>query len=185
MNNYKSQAIATFQPHPVRVAMEKTLDTQSESHPIRQEVRKLCGTYNLSATFSEDTGTLSTLKTPGLIAVQCILSKDGRPVGIGHGSSIISRINSGIERIIFSCLNGALMSAANSACKSLDILRLENVYEGAGVERDDSINDREKSYLPELVHTDITDEDEKSRWESQVDGLTRSEASEAIQSLRR
>ena len=65
MNNYKSQAIATFQPHPVRVAMEKTLDTQSESHPIRQEVRKLCGTYNLSATFSEDTGTLSTLKTPG------------------------------------------------------------------------------------------------------------------------
>jgi hypothetical protein len=164
--------------------MEKTLDTQSESHPIRQEVRKLCGTYNLSATFSEDTGTLSTLKTPGLIAVQCILSKDGRPVGIGHGSSIISRINSGIERSIFSCINGSLMSAANSAC-SLDILRLENVYESAGIERDDSITDRQKSYLLELVHTNLTDEEEKSRWESQVDGLTKGEASEAIKSLRR
>ena len=185
MNNYKSQAISTLQPHPVRAAMEKTLDTQSENHPLRQELRKLCGIYNLSAEFSEDPNTISTLKMPGLLAVRCVISKDKKPIGVGHGSSIISRINQGIERSILRCVNGAFMSAANSACKGLDIMRLENVYDGAEIGRDDSITDKQKSYLLELVHTNVTDEDERGCWESQVDGLTVAEASQAIKSLRR
>src|SRR3989344_5748209 len=116
-------------PHSAQPARRKAQDTQEEEHPIREALRSLCGTYELSATFSEDTGALSTVKTPGLIAVRCVLSKDGRPIGIGHGSTVVSRINRPSERTVFSVLNGSLMSAINSACTTLDVLRLEGADE--------------------------------------------------------
>lgn len=183
------------QLHPAEVARNRALDTQNEEHPSRRSVRRLCGTYNLSATFSEDTGTLSTLKTPGLIAVQCVLSKDGQNVGIGHGSTVISRINRGSERTIFSCFNGALMSAINSACKTLDVLRLEasdeqavtdktDMYREAYAPRESSgdapISPRQKQYLLQLASINL-DEGDGEQFAAGIDSMTRQEASEAIQ----
>jgi hypothetical protein len=157
---------------------------------MRQEVRKLCGTYNLSATFSEDASSLDLLKTPGLIAIKCVLSKDGKPVGIGHGSSVITRINRGIERSIFGCLNGALMSAVNSACKTLDALRLEaaenkasggigEAYKAKGGEEGVLATDKQREYLKQLLQMH-PDEEVREHWLSNLDVLTKSEASEAI-----
>jgi hypothetical protein len=180
-----------MQQHPVKRMREEALDTSGNTeHPMRQEVRKLCGTYNLSATFSEDTGTLSTLKTPGLIAVKCVLSKDGKPVGVGHGSSVISRINKGIERSIFGCLNGALMSAINSACKTFDSLRLEEADAQKGQSpyaynipsEPMGITTKQRSYLLELVNN-LSDSEERDRWMGQIDSLSKEDASEAIQML--
>src|SRR3989344_9395728 len=113
------------QLHPAELAREKALDTQDPEHPIRKEIRRLCETFNLSATFSEDTSTLSALDTPGLIALKCVLSKDGKPLGVGHGTAILSRINKNLERTAFICLNAAFLSAANSACKVMDSQRLD------------------------------------------------------------
>src|SRR3989338_6913312 len=183
------------QLHPAEVARNRALDTQDEEHPTRRTVRRLCGTYNLSATFSEDTGTLSTVRTPGLIAVQCVLSKDEKAIGIGHGSSIISRINRGTERTVFSCLNGALMSAINSACKTLDVLRLEVSDEHAASDKTSMVRDfhgmreasvsepatdKQKQYLLQLASINL-DEGDREQFASTVDDMTKAEASEAIQ----
>src|SRR3989344_7274700 len=107
-----------FQAQPVKQAQERSMNTQDEHNPIRVMLLKLCqARYSLTATFSPDLGTMSALnKTPGLVAVKCELSLDGRPIGLGHGSTAISRLNKGIDRALYSCLNGALMSAINSAC---------------------------------------------------------------------
>ncbi|HWO07260.1 MAG TPA: hypothetical protein VNM40_01595 [Candidatus Paceibacterota bacterium] len=176
--------------HPVEKIREKMGDPTREDNLMRQEVRKLCGTYNLSATFSEDVSSLELLKTPGLIAIKCVLSKDGKPVGIGHGSSVVSRINKGIERSIFGCLNGALMSAVNSACKTLDALRLEaaenrasvalgEAYRARGTDESAPATERQREYLKQLLQTH-PDEEVREHWLSNLDVLTKSEASEAI-----
>jgi hypothetical protein len=181
----------------MQIARARAMDTQSEEHPIRQEVRKLCETYALSAVFSEDTLTLATLKTPGLIAVKCVLSKDGKPVGVGHGSSTVSRINRGIERTIFSCLNGALMSAVNSACKSLDVMRLESSQERLGTTPsaggyfpkaaedagDQQITAKQKELLTSLIYQHIGNEDEQERRLQEVESLCKSDAGEMISNL--
>lgn len=158
---------------------------------MRKEVRKLCGTYNLSATFSEDTSSLELLKTPGLIAIRCILSKDGRPVGIGYGSSVITRINKGIERSIFGCLNGALMSAVNSACKTLDALRLEEspdaheAFRSYDSATSEPATDKQRKYLAELIALNVHDEEEREKRQAGIGDLTKSEASRMIESFRR
>lgn len=177
---------------PAQLAHKKSQETPE--HPIRERVRKLCGTYNLSATFSEDLGALSTLKTAGLIAVQCVLTKDGQPIGIGHGSTIISRINRGTERTVYSCLNGALMSAINSACKTLDVLRLETADEQAASDKtamyrdayamrehsgDEPATEKQKQYLLQLASVNL-DESDREQFAASVDDMTRSEASRAI-----
>lgn len=46
------------------------------------------------------------------------------------------------------------------------------------------ITDRQKSYLSELVNINIFDEQERENWFSQIHGLTKNEASEAIQAFK-
>ena len=167
------------------------MDTQSDEHPIRQEVRKLCGEFNLSVSFSEDAGTLSTLKTPGLIAIRCVLSKDSKPIGVGHGSSVVSRINRGIERTIFSCLNGSLMSAINSACKSLDVERLAVAQDqpvgGSFVRTAESYGDqitpKQKELLTSLIYQHVGNEEEQERRLQEVESLSKDDAGEMISNL--
>lgn len=136
---------------------------------------------------------METVKTPGLIAVKCVLSKDGKPVGIGHGSSAISRINKGIERTVFGCLNGALMSAVNSACKTFDVERLasENAehderkralgeaYWAKNDEDNAPASPRQVEYLRHLLTANASDE-ERDALEPNLDTLSRADASELI-----
>lgn len=186
-------------PIQYRPPQTQKVAQREEEHPIREHVRKLCGTLNLSATFSEDAGALSTLKTQGLIAVQCVLSKDGRAIGIGHGSTIVSRINRANERTVYSCFNGALMSAINSACKTIDVLRLNAadvqaesdkavLYGDAYRQRDthgsEPATDKQKQYLLQLASINLGESD-REQLAATVDDMTKEEASEAIQSLSR
>jgi len=169
------------------------MDTQDPEHVMRKEIQKLCGTYQFTATFSEDTDTLATFRhVPGLIAVQCLLKdKDGKPVGKGHGSAILTRINRGIERTAFICLNASFLSAANSACKVMDSLRLDTAalttpkglgesYRANEEERSDLASDKQKAYLRQLISLNVEDEAERERWEAGVDSMSREDASEAI-----
>ncbi|OGZ44273.1 MAG: hypothetical protein A2756_05400 [Candidatus Ryanbacteria bacterium RIFCSPHIGHO2_01_FULL_48_27] len=185
--------LSPIQPrmHPAELAREKALDTQDPEHPIRREIRRLCETFNLSATFSEDTGTLSALKTPGLIAVKCVLSKDGKPLGVGHGTAILTRINKSIERTAFICLNASFLSAANSACKVMDALRLDahdqatprgavEAYRAKPEESSDLASNKQKAYLKQLINLNCAEADAE-QWMSQIDDLTKEEASGLIQ----
>ncbi|MDO8571558.1 MAG: hypothetical protein Q7R79_02675, partial [bacterium] len=113
-----------------------------------------------------------------------------------HGTAIITRLNKGIERTIFICLNAAFLSAANSACKVLDSLRLEEhdqtppkgfneAYKTKEDESSDLATDKQKSYLLQLISLNISDEGEREQFASTVDEMTRSEASETIQRFTR
>ena len=198
-NNYNSRAVRSpFQPHPAQVMREKALDTQDAEHPMRKALRKFCAeTINLSVTFSEDAGALSTLKVPGLIAIKCVVSKDGKAIGIGHGSSILTRLNRSQDRIIAYCVNGALMSAMNSACKVLDAMRAntEERHPAGSTGSSDAYPARESNsfematprqleYLKQLVEINCT-ESEQEKWAQQLEQLTKDDASQAIESFRR
>ena len=192
---YKNRAVRSpFQPHPVKQAQEKVLNMNDEQNPVRQILAKLCQTqYALSATFSPDTGIMSVLKTPGLIAVKCELSLQGKGlVGIGHGSTAISKLNKGLDRALYSCLNGALMSAINSACKSLDVIRLEGgqgqlgeAYKAVRGEETQPATDKQKSYLRELILLNAEDDTDRQQRINQISELTKEEASQQIQMLAR
>ena len=171
------------------------MDTQDEQNPIRQMLQKLCqAQYVLSAGFSVDTGAMAVLKTPGILVVKCELSLEGKgPIGVGHGSTVISRLNKGLERALFGCLNGALMSSINVACKSLDAIRLEGsqesstksaalgeAYRAPQGEESQPATDKQKAYLRQLLSLNIEDSGEREKLEAQVDELTKDEASHAI-----
>src|SRR3989344_2836792 len=197
---YRSRVPSPIQPrmHPVKLMRQRAMDTQNADHPIRKEIRQLCGTYQFTATFSEDTAALAPFPhVPALIAVQCLLHKDGKPVGKGHGSAILTRINKSIERTAFICLNAAFLSATNNACKVLDSLRLDSMderissgkmlgeaYRAKESDGSDPATDKQRDYLRQLVQINCDDE-ERERWESQLSEITKSEASKAIESFKR
>src|SRR3990167_7509319 len=191
--NYKARPVRSpFQPHPAQQMQKKTLDTQDEGNPIRLMLQKLCQpNLNLCASFSPDIGVMSALnKTPGLIAVKCELSLEGRPLGIGHGSTAVSRLNKGLDRALYSCLNGALMSAINSACKSLDVIRLEGTQEQLGEayrapqgQETQLASDKQKSYLRELILLNAEDDTDRQERINALSELTKEEASAQIRML--
>lgn len=190
---YKPRPVRSpYQPHPIQQMREKAMDTQDATHPVRQMLEKLCRTkYNLSATFSPDHGTMLALKTPGLIAVTCELRLDGKPIGLGHGSTALSRLNKGIDRALYSSLNGALMSAINSACKTLDVMRLEDTqerpneaYQAVTVDEYEPATEKQREYLRQLIRVNVHDESEREGWESRIGELTKKEAGEAISRFR-
>ena len=192
---YRGHAVRSpFQPNHMKRSQEKVTNTQDEGNPIRLMLNKLCQTkYNLCATFSPDIGVMSALnKTPGLIAVKCELSLDGRAIGLGHGSTAISRLNKGLDRALYSCLNGSLMSAINSACKSLDVIRLEGTQEQIGEayksgqgEESQPATDKQKSYLRELILVNCEDDTDRQERINALSELTKEEASQQIQMMAR
>ncbi|MFZ2522744.1 MAG: hypothetical protein WAX44_02780 [Minisyncoccia bacterium] len=172
---------------PFQVAKKKGYDVQDKNHPVQDEIRKIIGTYDLSATFEEDTQTLEMFRhIPGLVAFSCTLKHGAEVIGYGRGTAVLSRMNRFVERAIRTAFNGSLVDAVVKSTKMLDALRLEpgkerTSYITEEIYENEPITDRQKSYLLELVFQNIEDEDERNRWSSQIDEMTKSEASNAIQ----
>lgn len=87
------------------------------------------------------------------------------------------------------------MSAINSACKTLDVLRLEasdeqaasdktafyrEAYEPKETNAPMPATEKQKNYLRELISLNC-DEADAEHWASQIDDFTKEEASSAIQ----
>ncbi len=179
---------------PFQVMREKPFDVQDKKHPVRQEIEKCIGRYNLTAVVEEDIATQTTMKLPGLISFLCTLLKDGRVVSQGRGNSILNPTNRFLQRAVASAFNSALADAAIRATKVLDTFRtsyepntsttLDEAYR-AKESVSGLATDKQKSYLLELVSLNCTDEDERTRWETQIDEISKDEASAAIQSFKR
>lgn len=157
---------------------------------MRAKLRELCGTLKISAEFSEDAALLSTVKTPGLVGIQCIVKNDqGAPIGVGHASSVISRINKATDRLFLGLLNGSLTSAISQAGKTLDLVRLNSMDAGRENEKDalyrsasqgyERATDKQKRYLLELASLNL-DETERENFAASLDEMTKEEASRAI-----
>ena len=169
----------------------KALDTQDETHPIRKEIRRMCGDYRFTATFTEDTDALKNFPhISGLVAVKCLLAKDNQPLAEGHGYAILTRINKSIERTALVCINASFLSACNNACKIWDSLRLDapavtgpkglgEEYRIQEEEVDNMATIRQVDYLKQLIQINLDDPEREQRL-AEVEGLTKEEASQAI-----
>lgn len=178
-------------PSPFQVMQNRAFDVQDARHPAREEIMKNVGTINLTATIEEDKDTLLLLrKIPGLIAYTCSLKIDGELISIGRGTATLNRINKFLERTVLAAKNASLVDAIVRATRVLDVLRTDKKEDIAPVKSvyqtsDVLASDKQKSYLLQLIETNVTNEDERNEWEGRMDSLTKDEASEAIQTFKK
>lgn len=181
---------------PVQMMQKKTFDTRDKKHPAREEIERCVGTYNITAVVEEDIQTQAIMKhIPGLISFLCTLLRDGKVIAQGYGSSILNSSNKFLLRAVSSAFNSALADATIRATKVLDTFRnpdksassaaLDEADEAKNRNESMPITEKQKSYLFELIQTNVDNEDDRHRWESQIDQLSKVEASEAIQNLKR
>lgn len=180
---------------PYQRLNSEALNTQSEGHPVKQEILKSIGTFHITANVEEDKQTLNTFdKVPGLIAFMCTLKKDNVIIGIGRGTAMISRVNKYIERTVRVAFNASLIDAMVRSTKMLDTLYLgtTNIQQESVARVDNSfdaiesfikISDKQKKYLLELIKTNVPDISKRNQWKENIEGFSKDEASEAIKSF--
>jgi hypothetical protein len=189
MNTTHKKILSPLQPKmkPAR----NVIDVRDEKHPAHEEIRRLCGNaYNINVSFEEDKQTLGSFPhIPGLIAIRCILKRDGQIIAFGRGCGIFSRLNKYLERTISTAINGSFLSAANNATKVFEALRIseegtedkfEEISRPIQYQDFESASEKQKSYLRQLVTINVTDEDERNEITSRIDELNKDEASEMI-----
>ncbi|MGB2580706.1 MAG: hypothetical protein WBC83_03350 [Minisyncoccia bacterium] len=186
---------------PYQVAKKHPFDISSPKHPVRQEIIKHVGKYDLTAIFKEDTATTSMFRhIPGLIAFVCTIEQSGRVIGIGRSNAVVSENSKYFDRVIQSAWSYSLIDAVSKMTRTVDTLRtnpskpsydyekeamIDDAYRAKDSQGVEMITDKQKSYLLELIHTNITREDERTKRESQIMEFTKEEASRAIQSFQK
>jgi len=172
--NYKSSIPSPFQ-------------ARQKLDPVQEAIAKNESKFSLEISIQEDKETAIQLKDlPGpIIAYKCTIRKGSQILGIGRSSNILSKINKWVDRSVRYTLNASIIDSIIQSVKALDVLYLKDngevlTQETIGV---DYASDKQKSYLRELIRSNIFDESKRKYWESQIDLLTKDEASEKIQSF--
>lgn len=121
----------------------------------------------------------------GLVAFLCSIKKDGALIGQGRGSAVLNPQNRFMHRAIRAAFNSSIVDATVKATKVFDTLAASIQVAKAGLELEsgvsEGITDRQKSYLLELIQTRVADKEDREQWMSQIDGLSKEDASLAIQ----
>jgi hypothetical protein len=185
-------------PYQATTARREVFDVTNKNHPVREIIgRYTNSSINLTLSFEEDRETVSKLKNDSIVAFTCIIRKGDRILGIGRGHSSLSPVNKYLERTVYTALNYSMIDSLSKATRVLDAfhtgqnLPLQSMVEpvvSKGYEMRDSyssdkISEKQKSYLQELISMNV-DEDEREGMLTQLDDLTRSEASDMIQSFK-
>lgn len=179
MNTYQKPVVSPLQ------MMQKSFDIRREEHPVQKEVRRVVGTYEMTAEVVEDKETLATLSRPGVIAFLCRIKRDGQIIGIGRGSAVLNQMNKFIGRTVHAAFNYSLLSAVAQSTRALDAMidpHGEMSLESAGVVQE-PITDKQKSYLTELVQKKVRDESTIGWYMENISTMTKDRASAAIQEL--
>jgi len=165
-------------------------------HPVYQEIQKNIGSFNFTAEIRQDTSTLNRFKhIPGLVAFLAILKRDGSTVGEGRGTAIVNQANRYIEKVVRYASNSALIDSFVKSVKALGTLQVETAsQQGVAIpieelysnnkQTTEMISDPQKKYLLELVHQNISDDEQIAKWESNLEDFTKAEASKAIQEFK-
>ncbi|MFA6397497.1 MAG: hypothetical protein WDK96_01455 [Candidatus Paceibacterota bacterium] len=177
----------TYKPHITSPYRAK----QVRLSPIQEEVEKNIGTFNLTVQVEEDTATVAQFKhVPNFVAFICTLKRGTETLGIGRGSAVLNRLNKYIERSTRYAYCASIVDAIVRSTKMLDALYLQpNEQKDVDIpvkEADratEPATDAQKSYLQKLIKVNVVDEQKRKYWESQINMLTKDEASEKIQSF--
>ncbi len=165
---------------------------ESEVHPIRVEIEKYLGVYDITATFEEDIQTNTVFNHPGLIAYLCTLKIGQKVIGQGRGMSVLSQSN----RYIASSTKFAFSSALTDACVRAG--KFPNAFSAEadgpvpsyGLNSDSysaatyQASDAQKRYLTQLIDTKVDDEDEKNQMLGNLDTMSKQDASDLIARLK-
>lgn len=165
---------------------------QPVKHPIREEIERHLGVYDITATFEEDIQTSSVFNHPGLIAYLCTLKIGSKVIGQGRGMSVLSQSN----RYIANSAKFAFSSALTDACVRAG--KFPNAFTHSDEEPIPSFglgtdaysaatyqaSDAQKRYLTQLIDSKVTDEDEKNQMLSSLDTMSKEDASELIGQLK-
>ncbi len=178
--NYKPYISSPYQT-------QKKVNVQEKKSPLQEEVEKNIGTFNLTVEVIEDKNTLSLFKhISGMVAFLCTLKKGNEIISEGRGSAVLNKLNKYVERGVRYAFTNSLVDAVVRSTKTLDALYLQaNGQDGANISvgEIDYATDKQKSYLRELINANVIDESKRKYWESQVNQLTKDEASEKIKSF--
>ncbi len=164
---------------------------QEQRSPVQAEMAKYLRDYELTASFEEDRETQALLKhVPNTIAFRCILKKDGKIVGIGKGTSFLSRTNRYIDRAVSYTAHASLIDAMVRAVKTIEALDAGLPDIAGSIESSfpkspeaEPMSEKQRQWLITLAGN-VSDEDEREEWMNRISTMTRKEASEAIQVLR-
>lgn len=174
---------------PFQMLRKQAFAPQSKKKdPVRAEIEKCLGSFDISVTFQEDEETLRTFKrVPGHVAFLCTLKKGEEVIGVGRGSAVLNRMNRFIERTVRVALNGSFIDSTVRASKMLDALHFgsgaeQNTGEqGGGNGQSDGITEKQEKYLRELIQQNVEDEKAREEYILQIPELTKGEASSLIQ----
>lgn len=164
-------------------------DVQDGEHPAQKEIRRVVGTYQLTATVEEDKQTLATLgHIPGLIAFICNIKRGGELIGTGRGSAVLNGMNKFIARTVHFAFNSSVLNAVAQSTKAID--SMVNPSSDLDIEEAEPenvirerISDKQRSYLTTLVHKNVRDESTLTWWMNQINEMDTKQASDAIKSF--
>lgn len=191
---YKPRHVRSpFQPaHAVRRVQ---YNESPAVHPVREEIDKVIGTYNLTAVIKEDALTLSTMRhVGGLLAFLCTLMKDGKVISEGRGATVLGPNNKWLTKAVQGAANSALSDACIRASKVLgtflsssgSAVSLEEAYKTLEVQENAApATEKQRNYLYQLITQNVDDEEEREQRLSQVDQLSKKEACAAIEQFKR
>lgn len=170
-----------------RSSIPSPFQARQKIDPVQEAIEQNVGKFNLEISIEEDKDTVLQLKDlPGpVIAYKCTIRRGSQVLGIGRGSNILSKINKWVDRSVRYTLNASIIDSIVQSVKALDVLYLKDngevlTQETIGI---DYASDKQKSYLRELIRSNVVDEGKRKYWESQIDLLTKDEASEKIKSF--
>lgn len=164
---------------------------------------KLASIYGLSATFERDNQTMEAFAgVSGLIAYVCNLSRSGAVQGQGRGASTLEEQGSDPNKAIKMAQKSAFIDAVIRTTGLSDIFTqdVENAparygrasrpdpedeeeeeeEQGGHQTEDPPITAKQVQLLSNLIMQNVQDEDRREEYLSQVEGLTRQEASDHI-----
>jgi len=181
---YKNQIKSPFQ-----MVQRKPFERKD---PLKEEIKKNTGSFNLSVTVEEDVATKSLFShIQGFIGFIATIKKDNVVLGIGRGSTILNKMNKYVERNIRFAFGSSIIDGISRSIKTMDDLFIKTSnQENPGILNEETneidytpelASERQKSYLRQLISLNVLDERERSQWESEIDELTKDEASEKIQ----
>lgn len=187
---YKSQYVVS------PFVKQRPYDIQNNS-VVKDEIKKLCGAkYTIEVSFEEDTQTLQFFPhIRGLIAILCVLKRGGTPISFGRSCAVFSRMNKYVERTISTAINGSFLSAANNATKVFEALRisaaeeqkaenLEDINKSMLYQESEPASQKQKDFLLHLLKsTNIVSRNSCSQIESEVEAMTKEQASQKIKFL--
>ncbi len=155
-----------------------------EVNPLEEEMQKNTGSFNISVQIEKDIELMSLFKhIPGFIAFKATLRKDNEIIGIGSGTGVLNRLNKFVERTVIFAKNASLIDAMVRSTKILDAISINPSNTEEAMPEDILASEKQKSYLRKLVSVNVSDGAKRKYWESQIDSLTKDEASEKIQSF--